>query len=422
MRCPLPSVVLALAGSSFAQVPILHANEVAAHRQAQQWVQQPVNQPVQLTAGLAAYDWRVFGSDGHGSPAIDHNRRGQDNGLDPLATAVLLLTPQRGAQNAGRMLFANRGGRIFVGEPPTDPTGRWQPTVETFAAPGVPATLNNMLLDSGIAQDGTRWQRLEALEAAPAREQQVRLVHDGATGKEKSLVEIGASRLPWHPAWLPLGDVTVVSMRAPASAAGQPDGQSLATGTGVPARDLHLHVTFGKRSAVLTANDVSIDGGELRVAIREDALVDDTWLYDQAWAANGLRLLAGAELAFRTANSLDRDGDGKGEFGTPATVMPRNQGDFQTLPNGRFLFRNHLFEFHLANDPDTAELHFVAYGWPAVARGNHDLAFFVDERGIVHRCAATGRFAGHDQAPAADSRTHADLGWTPLRRAAPTAR
>ncbi len=375
MRRPLPVVALALAGSLIAQAPILHANEVAAYRQAQHWLSQPVDQPVQPTAGLVGYDKRVFGSDRKGVPQISLNARGQDNDLDPQATAVLVLTPQRGAQNTGRMLFANRAGRIFVGERPTDAAARWQPTLATLAAPGVPTTLNNMLLDSGVAQDGTAWQRLESLEVAPARQQSVRLVRDNTTWKDDPLVEIGASRLPWHPAWLPIGG----------------------------------------KSAGATADDVRTDGDELRVTIGDDALVDDTWLNDQAWAAHGLRVLAAAEQAFQTANSLDRDGDGKGEFGTPAAVMPRRQRDLQQLPNGRFLYRNHLFEFYLANDPDTAEQHFVAYGWPAVAHGKHDLAFFVDERGIVHRCAATGRFAGHDQAPAADSMTHQDLGWTQVR-------
>lgn len=415
MRYALPTAVLVFASSSLAQAPMLHANEVAAHRQALQWLDQTVDQRVKVAPGLSGYELWVFGADGSGQPKVAINPFGTRNGLDPQATAVLLLMPQRGTPNPGRMLFVNRGGRLFVGERPADATDRWQPTVETFAAPGVPATLNNMLLDSGTAQDGTRWQRLEAIEAGATTAQRVRLVYDGATVPENTLVEIGASRLPWHPAWLPLGDLPVVAMRATALPTGQPEGQSLAEGNGVPARDLRLHVTFGSRSVVLRPEDVTHDGNELRVTIRGAAIAEDSWFYDQGWAAHGLQVLAAAQLAYRSARTLDRDGDGNGEFGAPATVLRRESGEFQTLPNGRFLFRNHLFAFHLADTADGAEQHFVAYGWPAVAHDEHDLAFFVDERGIVHRCRAAGHFAGHDRAPAANSAAQPELGWVPLR-------
>lgn len=414
MRCPLPTAVLVFASSSLAQAPMLHASEVGAHRQALGWLGQTVNQKVQIAAGLRGYDFWVFGADGHGHPEVAKNPLGADNGLDPQATAVLLLTPQRGTPNPGRMLFVNRGGRVFVGERPADATDRWQPTVETFAAPGVPATLNNMLLDSGTAQDGTQWQRLEALEAGATTAQRVRLVHEGATWPANPQVEIGASRLRWHPAWLPLGDLPVVAMRGTALPTGQPEGQSVAEGNGVPARDLHLHVTFGSRSAVLRPDDVTHDGNELRVTFR-GATAEDDWLDDQGWAAHGLQMLAAAQLAYRNAHTLDRDGDGRGEFVAPTTALNRYRGQFQELPNGRFLFRNHLFAFHLADTPDGAEQHFVAYGWPAVAHDEHDLAFFVDERGIVHRCRAAGQFAGHDRAPSANSSAQAELGWVPLR-------
>ena len=411
MRVSLPTAVLVFASSSLAQAPMLHASEVAAHRQALQWLDQTVNQRVKFAPGLSGYDLRVFGADGSGQPKVAINPLGTDNGLDPQATAVLLLMPRRGTPNPGRMLFVNRGGRLFVGERPADATERWQPTVETFAAPGVPATLNNMLLDSGTAQDDTRWQRLEA---GATTAQRVRLVHDGATLPENPLVEIGASRLPWHPAWLPLGDLPVVAMRGTALPTGQPEGQSVAEGNGVPARDLHLHVTLGSRSVVLRPDDVTHDGNELRVTFRGVAAADD-WLDDQGWAAHGLQMLADAQLAYRNAHTLDRDGDGRGEFVAPTTALNRYRGQFQELPNGRFLFRNHLFAFHLAETADGAEQHFVAYGWPAVAHDEHDLAFFVDEHGIVHRCRAAGKFAGHEQAPAANSAAQPELGWVPLR-------
>lgn len=411
MRCPLATAVLVFASSSLAQAPMLHANEVAAHRQALQWLEQTVNQRVKVAPGLSGYDFRVFGTDRQGKPKVAINSLGTDNGLDPQATAVLLLKPQRGTPNPGRMLFVNRGGRLFVGERPADATDRWQPTVETFAAPGVPATLNNMLLDSGTAQDGTRWQRLET---GATTAQRVRLVHDGATLPENTLVEIGASRLRWHPAWLPLGDLPIVAMRATAQPNGQPEGQSVAEGNGVSARDLHLRVTLGSCSVVLRPDDVTYEGNELRVTIRS-AAAEDEWLDDQGWAAHGLQMLADAQLAYRKAHTLDRDGDGRGEFVAPTTALNRYRGQFQELPNGRFLFRNHLFAFHLTDTADAAEQHFVAYGWPAVAHGEHDLAFFVDERGIVHRCRAAGQFAGHDRAPSANSSARAELGWVPLR-------
>ena len=411
MRTPLPILVLASAGGLFAQDPQLHASEVAAHRQAQQWLEHPVNEPVGYLAGLDAYAPVVFGLDEDGQPKQSRQLHGARNGLDPSATAVLLLLPAGSARNPGRMLFANRGGRVFVGEKPPNATDRWQPTIATFAAPGVPAELNNMLLDSGTAQDGTRWTRLESLETTTPREQRVRLVQVGQMTPPNALVEIAWGPRPWHPAWLPIGDLPVVSLRAQALADGQPEQERLAKGPGVPARGLRLHVSFPGQEVLLRPEDVRMDGDELVVSVRAEALADTELLRDQSWVATGLRMLAEAELAFRSSHKVDRDGDGVGEFGDAEVVLARYAGDWKKLPSGYYLFRNHLVSFHLAQDADGAEQHFVAYAWPAERRGANDLLFCVDERGVVQCCAADGRFAGEERTPAVDSVSRADLGW-----------
>lgn len=356
-----------------------------------------------LLSRQLGYEAWVFGFDRDGKPV-----RGPGARIDPEATCVMLMLPRGDALWTARPLFANRAGRMFVGELPAAAGADWKPTVATFSGPGVDVHLNNMLLQSGTAVDGTSWQRIDDSPQLAERPFRVRLRSRDDARVPAGRVEIGGSPFLWHPSWVPVDDARVVSFHRVTR---QADAADVALeGRGVAVRGMRLFAP-GLR---LTAANVSCGDDEIVVSYGREDLADATWLEDQAWAVHGLRLFAAAQQQARREGRIDRDHDGVGEFGTPDEVLPANQREYQRLKNGRFLFRNHLFEAHVPADADGAEQRFVAFAWPAQAHDAHDRAFRIDQTGVVRWCAAAGRFAGHERAPTVDG-IDASAGWQPLR-------
>ena len=308
---------------------------------------------------------------------------------------------------------------MFVG-PEQPPGTAWNPDFASITGSGVEPHLGNMLLQSGVANDGTVWQRIDDAAGMGLRRQRARvrgLPESRVLGAE---IEVGAPRFAWHPGWLPVGERDVVAFRAglarPAAGAAEGAGGLVAEADGVAARDLQLSIRSCGGAAVLRPEDVAVVDGELVVTVPDGAFVRDDWLDDQAWAVEALRRLARHERAARATAAIDRDRDGRGEFGAVEDVVPQLElGSIRRLDNGRFLFRGHLFELHLPPGADAAEQGFVAYAWPARPDRPNALAFCVDARGAVRSCSARERFAGHDRAPAADAGADESLGWRSLR-------
>jgi len=422
MRHLLVASLPLLAGCLVAQQPVLHASEVAAYHHLRAWLEETPGVRLAWSPFQLGYDAAVFGVDAAGEPRVDREQDNRRPGvIDAQRTTVLLCKPIRDSWHEARLLCTNRSGRVFVGRPPAASARNWQPSVATFAAPGVPAVIDNLLLESGTAQDGTTWERAESLEGDVLTEQRVRFVGLGAVAKAPfplvasfPLVEVGLGRLPWHPAWLRVDHLPIGSLRAHAHPAAASRDEEIAKGPGIAARGLHLAVRFGGVQALLRPEDVTFVDGELRVDMARATVAAADELDDQAWAAHALRLFAQDQLAARAANRIDRDRDGRGEFGQPDEVLAANRRNYQPAPNGRFLFRNHLFAVHVPAAADDAEQRFVAYAWPAKAHGPHDLAFAVDERGTVLACPAHDRFAGHDKEPDRAAIADSKSGWKPL--------
>ena len=405
--------VLLCAAGLFAQEPVLHASEVAAFAKLQSLLRQPAGVPATYAPFELGYALFAIGEDRAGSAF-----QGKVDGIDPSRPSVLFLQPIRDSLHPARLMFGTRSGRIFLGQPPANAPADWQPSLASIISLAGrqtidPVSIEDMLLQSGTAQDDTTWERAEAIERDGTRELTLRVTRTDGSEVDYPVVEIGSTRLPWHPAWLAVDHLPVVATRCHAPPPNAGPDRGVAKVRGLPARGLRLHVT-DHGDVVLRPGDVTFQDGELHIRIDRATVAPAKELDDQAWAAQALKFFAEDQLAARAAARIDRDRDGGGEFGKPDEVLALAHR-IPSAGDERFTFRNHLFAAHLPADADGAEKHFVAYAWPATAHGPHDLAFFVDERGGVHSCRAHERFHGHDNAPAADAATKDDLGWSPLR-------
>jgi hypothetical protein len=341
-------------------------------------------------------------------------------------TFALVLRPV--GSTVARPLFGHRGGRIFLCATPRD--ARWRPSIASIAAPGARLHVNDMLQTSGEAQDGTRWDRLEPEKVTMS----IRLVYDEPGHFDYPYVQIGAPRMlfsneavAWHPAWIPIDHLSFVTFRGfplyvHSTIAGGRVEAGIRSSAGLPARGLHMFVPGAGRWALLSPEDVTRDGNEIRVYLRGDRWGETRQLEDQAWAAETLRRLAIAEHRL-----LAR---GRHVFGFPNDVLTAKECAYEPAGPHRVLVHDHLLEIWLTGadgkpvsalttsgvwlDNVAARRDFVAYAWPAATGLTHSLAFATDARGIVWKCDADGRFAGQEQAPGPDALQRADLDWQPI--------
>jgi len=247
---------------------------------------------------------------------------------------------------------------------------------------------------------------------ASVSEQRIRFVRPDGGRFTGFKFTIGGSRFRWHPGWLPLDDGVALAQSGPVLVG--EIGEGSAAGRGVEARGLQLSLRHGQRWAVLRPGDVRARNGELLVVLPHAAMFARSRLDDQAWAAEALRQFAEFQRIAQADGVIDHDNDGVGEFGDPDSVVPRRRR-LRHSANGRYVFRKHLFEVHLPADVDGRERRFVAYAWPVTAVDRHDLAFAVDQRGVVFACSAHERLYGHDRAPHGEAIDDTKLGWRPLR-------
>lgn len=304
-----------------------------------------------------------------------------------------------------RLLFGTPDGRVLAGVQPLAAQADWQPAVETIAAPGVRAHVNNMLCTTGSSQDDTHWLRLQ-LDAGA---QTVIVTDDAGKPLADAQVSIGAAPFGWHPGWLRLDDGTARAMHGLTDATGTLSADAIA------ATGLCLSVKQDVRQAVLQPADVRQQDGALRIVVGAKAWRSAKALDQQAEAAVALRLGFHYQMQLHHDATLDQDRDGRGEFGLAFDLLPMQRRN-QVLVAGdrRVLIGAYLFEVflpgrdgHLASglaadaavDADGAEQHFAILAWPARAGDGEARVFHVDERGIVTWSEAAGR-CGHRQAPA----------------------
>ncbi|MCA8949300.1 MAG: hypothetical protein KDE27_07345 [Planctomycetes bacterium] len=412
----VPILVEALAG----QAPLLDAAEVRAYRAAHCWLQELAGGSADGSTWAKGSERRFVGVDAAGAPGV-----GLVDGFARGRPMAVVYYPRRGSLLRERMLMANSYGEVFLGQRIAGTPPDWQPAPTTVAPESAPGESLALLRASGRAGDGTTWERVTALEADIRREQRVRFVRADGGSFEGFECCIGSSRYRWHPAWLPLEDGAALAFEGALQVAG--DGEATVSGLAVPARGLRLEVRHGTRRAVLDAGDVRIEDGELVVTLPPSAMVEVERLDQQAWAVEALRQFAESELAARASAEFDRDGDGRGEFGEPAEVVPANRLDQLDHIDGLWHFQDHVFRLDLPRAPDDREQRFVAYAWPrgAVRRrdagfgpaappGAGELAFAVDARGIVFACPAQALLANDGGQPLPDALSDAGLGWRAL--------
>ena len=333
---------------------------------------------------LAGYDARVFADGEHERHMMPFDR-----------TATVLLQPRQDADSQRRLLLGIRGGRILAGDPPS-PALTFAANLRTVAAQGTREHINDMVLGWGQAQDGTRWRTLDL----QARTQHVVVLDENSRPIAGVHVEIGGSRFFWHPGALPVDDLEVVGCEATT------DAQGLAVADGLAARALRLQVSFDRdrtdaRIARLDRSMLTVKGDTLTIRVPRDRFVATATLQDQAWAVLALRRLQQLQVDYRQHCEVDADGDGVGEFGAAADVVPPRFRGMAAFGRGEITFRNHRFLLHLPTDVDQREHQFTAYAWPQ-AKGAVGSAFAVDASGQVF-VDDDGRFAGGKDGPAADS-------------------
>ena len=404
-RLTLGACALQFAVALAGQSPVLHATEVGGYQAALRWQQEVEACQVRPDARCPGFTVRYFGYDRESAERADC-----DHEFDRQWASIAVLWPRADAMAGARAIMANSHGHIFVGRARD---GGWRPELTTVVASGVALRLANMLLQSGQAQDGTVWHRIDGDPSLTPRRQRIRVEREDGQFVIGFVVEIGHSRFRWHPGWLPVDDAAVVAMRSAIEGRGTSSG--IAEGRGLRARGQHIMLRGPGCYVALQPGDVEITADEIVITVRRDARASRQQFDDQAWVAEGLWRLAKYELITRDLASIDRDGDGRGEFGSPDAVMPASQRPYRRLENGLYAFRGHLFRVYVAADADSAERGFVAYAWPASSDGAQERAFFVDERGVVHACRSGGRFIGCDGVLPATARDDATLGWRPLR-------
>ncbi|MCA8949694.1 MAG: hypothetical protein KDE27_09340 [Planctomycetes bacterium] len=406
------AVGLALGGTGRASAQSLAASEVPVLAQLRAW-RDSLGELRPLQAIVAPrFEARFFGYAADGTPGASHEFR-----FATEYASIAVAWPGRDAIVPARPLMMNSLGQVFVGEAPAGASG-W-PAFASVVAADVPPHLNNMLLQSGIAADGTEWRRVEAVEgddAAVLRPLRVRVLRLDGGELDGFLLEIGRSPLLWDPSFTAIEGEGASAWWGRVEVTGRAEGR--AVGAGLPAVGLAVRlsraVPGGDRVARLLPGDVRMVRGELLVVLRDGTLVDREVLRRQAWAAEALRRLCRHELAARAAVTIDRDGDGIGEFGDPDEVVPTAERSYRRVDGDRLEFEGHLFEVWLADSPDVREHRFAAGGWPATPRGPDDLAFAVDQRGVVYCCSAVGRFAGGERPLTASALEDDTLGWRAL--------
>ncbi len=406
--------------------PQLHAREVHAYRTLRAWLR-PQNGGVAVRGlGTAAgYEATVLAEAGEG-------RTERLERTPPERTFAVVLWPRADDPTPGRLLFGNRAGIVLLGTPREPLATGFRPEAELIAAPGGPARVNQMLLQDGPSQDGTQWQRSE-ITPAPAR---IEVIDADGAPLAGARIEMGAPRLPWHPGWVSVAHV------ATAAIDGATDERGTLQGDGLPARELWLSLWVEDRQAVLLPDDVRRADGTLQVRVPRGALVDGKALQDQAWAAEALRRFAEGQERLRAQAKLDRDGDGRGEYGLAYDAIPVQQWS-DLRPAGvphQFAFRSHLLQAWLpagdgwisgvavepataarvkaaptTADADGAELRFRALAWPAQPGQPQARAFRVDESGVVRWRFVGDEQCGHQGAPGAEGWADGAV-WHALRR------
>ncbi|MCR9243864.1 MAG: hypothetical protein NXI31_02450 [bacterium] len=410
----LATFTLGLAAFAVAQRPVLQASEVSAWQQLREW-QRRLDTVERMDLFVArGYELRFFGYDAAGQPGVSHKFEFTRD-----YASLALFWPSDEVGPGRRALMGNSLGHVYLGEPPQGVGAKdRQPGFASVVGQGAPEHLNNMLLQNGAAIDGTRWQRVEALEGDIAadieRDMRVRVVRTDGEEVRGFELDVMAPRFGWDPSFTAIQGEGAVA----ANVAIQPADGSIGTAEarGVPARGLRARLRHNRDRlvAVLRPGDARMVNGELLVVLRDGALIPDKLANEQAWVAEALRRFHEFQMVAKAATKIDVDGDGLGEFGAPDEVVPARSRRYRRAPGGRFAFNGHLFEISLPETADGREQRFAAWAWPVKAQSRHDRAFGIDERGVVMSCSASQRFAGDASPVTSAAWQDRSLRWRPI--------